>query len=350
MKGYFSRLMGHTGLSFGSSDGLAGLDLPLSPSREEYERNPVEVEEILAVNPDPDGVVHEMSDRVEESELPTEGLTKPRMDAVGEGARPSLKAEDVEIEMRGVPASVSAPIEQDVRTVTISEGRVRDDEEQKERIEEFQDERVVVVELNGESVGADRQRQGVADNRGSLKTDMEDREADNGDTEDVRRSVDNGYTVEGGASSRRRPVSARGGREERVVLTDDRNSEDVSEKRQVLLGAYRRIRQWVEETPVEKWEEADEGTATEDEKMKFEVPLGSEAVETRTIPRSVKAESPQSQSLETRDVRLSIGTISVTVEATEDGFRHRTQERRIEAPSFQESSRSRLSRHYITVR
>lgn len=168
-----------------------------------------------------------------------------------------------------------------------------------------------------------------------------------GDAGELPARVD---AVEGEAGARRPVVSRRGalGGEAPASLPGE-DPWDPAGRERVWRSAFEEVRGWVAGSPVaddEGAENRDAGRAVAS--VDADLPFVEERVAT-AIPDP--AGPPTRDELETQDLRLEIGTISVTVEEPQRESPRSSRRTEVqEKEPAGKGERSRLSRHYVRVR
>lgn len=134
------------------------------------------------------------------------------------------------------------------------------------------------------------------------------------------------------------------------ALKPDSQSDARADKEQIWQGAFKEVREWVAEPPVESSEEIKNKDASQTMKMERKIPgyFQEGQMPIASYPRPT--ESQQRDESEIHDFHLSIGTISLTIEELQKEVQNSEPPQVRERKPRPETSYSRLSRHYIGIR
>jgi hypothetical protein len=141
-------------------------------------------------------------------------------------------------------------------------------------------------------------------------------------------------------------LSDTGASEEAPASLPDKEPRDRGDRERVWQSTFEEVRGWVAESPV-----ADDGGTDDVSRARAATLVAATFVEERVAAtRPGPVVTPPREEPQTQDLRLEIGTISVTVEEPR-GVIPGTN-RRAEVPQRKPAGgeRSRLSRHYVRVR
>jgi hypothetical protein len=139
---------------------------------------------------------------------------------------------------------------------------------------------------------------------------------------------------------------------ETLAFEPGREPQDQTSRERVWQNTFREVREWVAGSPVADDKETENqgvSRARDTTTINTDSPSVEERVAT-SYPRAT-ASSPREEP-EARDLRLEIGTISVTVEAPQKEFPKKDSQRTetAEKKPARDNERSRLSRHYVRIR
>ncbi|MFQ5793440.1 MAG: hypothetical protein ACE5JP_00115 [Candidatus Bipolaricaulia bacterium] len=292
MKGYFSRLIQQTGITFGPSGDFRPGFLELSPIRSKGrdEITPIHVEERKLIEPQPDQVI----------------------EGVPEGIR-----EDSE-------SSVPIPEDENIRNSIEERFERQISEEPQSRTSEW-------VKLKG-------QKREIS--AGELLEREEMVESDPVGKESVPH-------LDKPSSSASQEV------EDDLVFKPGVESEDRVSQVQIQQAYLKEVREWVAETPIVDNEEIKNRDISKTVEMGERIPVtrGERELPAASYSHPKLMESQQSKEPEIHDFHLSIGTISLTIEEPQKEAQSQSKEPpqviTKERKSNVASEHSRLSRYYI---